>query len=92
MSDTAIVRNEHKPRILFLCTGNSCRSQMAEGWLRALHGNRFAALSAGIVAHGMNPLAQQVMAEASVAMNEARLRKTYTYVAFADISATLPRP
>lgn len=36
--------------------------------------------------------AQQVMAEASVAMNEARLRKSYTYVAFADISATLPRP
>jgi arsenate reductase len=66
MSDTAIVRDEHKPRILFLCTGNSCRSQMAEGWLRALHGNRFAALSAGIVAHGMNPLAQQVMAEAGV--------------------------
>lgn len=36
--------------------------------------------------------AQQILAEASVAMNEARLRKSYTYVAFADISATLPRP
>ena len=55
-----------KPRILFLCTGNSCRSQMAEGWLRHLHGQRFEACSAGIEVHGLNPKAVQVMAEAGV--------------------------
>lgn len=58
--------NNKKLHILFLCTGNSCRSQMAEGWLRTLQGDRYDASSAGIVAHGMNPHAQQVMAEAGV--------------------------
>jgi len=52
--------------ILFLCTGNSCRSQMAEGWARHLAGNRFRAFSAGIETHGLNPRAVQVMAEAGV--------------------------
>ena len=37
----------HVPRVLFLCTGNSCRSQMAEGWLRKMAGGRIEALSAG---------------------------------------------
>jgi len=55
-----------KKRLLFLCTGNSCRSQMAEGWLKHLGGNRFEAFSAGIVAHGKNPRAIAVMAEAGV--------------------------
>ena len=53
-------------RVLFLCTGNSCRSQMAEGWARALHGERMEPFSAGIEAHGVNPRAVQVMAEAGV--------------------------
>lgn len=53
-------------KILFLCTGNSCRSQMAEGWARALKGDRFEAFSAGIKTHGLNPHAVQVMAEAGV--------------------------
>ena len=55
-----------KPRILFLCTGNSCRSQMAEGWLRHLHGQRYEACSAGIEVRGLNPKAVRVMAEAGV--------------------------
>ncbi len=55
-----------KPHILFLCTGNSCRSQMAEGWARHLKGNRFQAHSAGIETHGLNPNAVKVMAEAGV--------------------------
>ena len=55
-----------KTRILFLCTGNSCRSQMAEGWTRALHAGRIEAFSAGIETHGLNPRAVQVMAEAGV--------------------------
>ena len=56
----------NKPRILFLCTGNSCRSQMAEGWLRHLHGDRFDAVSAGTDPHGLNPLAVKAMAESGV--------------------------
>lgn len=53
-------------KILFLCTGNSCRSQMAEGWARHLKGDVFDAYSAGIEKHGMNPHAVKVMAEAGV--------------------------
>jgi len=55
-----------KTKVLFLCTGNSCRSQMAEGWLKALGGDRFEVYSAGIVAHGKNPRAIEVMREAGV--------------------------
>jgi arsenate reductase len=57
---------EKKFKILFLCTGNSCRSQMAEGWARALKGDVIEAYSAGIERHGINPLAVKVMAEAGV--------------------------
>lgn len=55
-----------KPNVLFLCTGNSCRSQMAEGWARHLLGERIEPFSAGIEAHGMNPNAVRVMKEAGV--------------------------
>ncbi len=55
-----------KLKILFLCTGNSCRSQMAEGWARALKGDVIEAYSAGIETHGMNRNAIKVMAEAGV--------------------------
>ncbi len=55
-----------KLKILFLCTGNSCRSQMAEGWCRFLKGDLIEAYSAGIETHGMNPYAMKVMAEAGV--------------------------
>ena len=53
-------------RVLFLCTGNSCRSQMAEGWARKLRGDVVDAYSAGTNPHGLNPLAVKVMAEAGV--------------------------
>ena len=53
-------------KILFLCTGNACRSQMAEGWARHLGGDRFEIESAGIEAHGKNPRAIAVMKEAGV--------------------------
>ena len=55
-----------KLKILFLCNGNSCRSQMAEGWARALKGDCVEAYSAGIETHGLNPSAVKVMAEAGV--------------------------
>ncbi len=55
-----------KTKILFLCTGNSCRSQMAEGWAKQLKDDTIEALSAGIEKHGMNKQAIQVMAEAGV--------------------------
>ena len=55
-----------KLKILFLCTGNSCRSQMAEGWARALKSDELEAYSAGIETHGLNPNAVKVMAEAGV--------------------------
>ncbi|MEW6290150.1 MAG: arsenate reductase ArsC [Thermodesulfobacteriota bacterium] len=55
-----------KFQVLFLCTGNSCRSQMAEGWARQLRGDEIIACSAGIETHGLNPLAVRVMAEAGV--------------------------
>ncbi len=57
-------------RILFLCTGNSCRSQMAEGWARHLKGNEINAYSAGIETSGLNPDAVKVMAEAGVDISE----------------------
>ena len=55
-----------KAKVLFLCTGNSCRSQMAEGWARHLRGDAITPFSAGIETHGLNPLAVRVMAEAGV--------------------------
>lgn len=55
-----------KLEILFLCTGNSCRSQMAEGWCRHLKGDIIEAYSAGIETHGLNPYAVKVMAECGV--------------------------
>jgi arsenate reductase len=53
-------------RVLFLCTGNSCRSQMAEGWARALKGDVIEAHSAGTRPQGVNSLAVRAMAEAGV--------------------------
>lgn len=55
-----------KLQVLFLCTGNSCRSQMAEGFARALRGDVINAYSAGTCPHGKNPLAVRAMAEASI--------------------------
>jgi len=57
---------QSKIKVLMLCTGNSCRSQMAEGWARKLKGDQIEVWSAGIETHGMNPNAIQVMAEAGV--------------------------
>ncbi|MFL1673446.1 arsenate reductase (thioredoxin) [Paenibacillus dendritiformis] len=57
-----------KPLVYFLCTGNSCRSQMADAWLKHLGGERYEVLSAGLEAHGLNPRAVQVMQESGIDM------------------------
>lgn len=57
---------DKKPLVYFLCTGNSCRSQMAEGFLKALGGDTYEVKSAGLEAHGLNLRAVQVMREAGV--------------------------
>jgi arsenate reductase len=67
MADT-----QGKPRILFLCTGNSCRSQMAEGFARELKSDEVEADSAGTQPKGIHPLAKKVMAEAGVDLSDHR--------------------
>lgn len=54
------------PKVLFLCTGNSARSQMAEGYLRHVANDRFEAMSAGIEPKGLNPMAVEAMAEIGI--------------------------
>lgn len=62
-----------KERVLFLCTGNSCRSHMAEGWLRTLGGDRYDSLSAGAKPSGyVHPLAIKSMAEVGVDISQHR--------------------
>ena len=58
--------------VLFLCTGNSCRSQMAEGWARRFHATRFRVASAGVAPQALDPRAVQVMAEAGVDISQQR--------------------
>jgi len=61
-----------KMKILFLCTGNSCRSMMAEGWTRHLKGDRIEPFSAGVDPKGIDPLAVRAMAEAGVDISNER--------------------
>jgi arsenate reductase len=76
--------------ILFLCTGNSCRSQIAEGWAKSLGAGSFAALSAGIEAHGKNPRAIAVMAEVGVDISEQEsTRLSHEMLAEADYLVTV---
>ncbi len=64
-----------KIKVLFLCTGNSCRSQMAEGWARHFHRDSIDAFSAGTVAQGLNPNAVAVMAEEGVDISDHRSKR-----------------
>ncbi len=61
-----------RSRVLFLCTGNSCRSQMAEGWARHVHPHVLLAYSAGVVKQGVDPGAVKVMSEAGVDISGQR--------------------
>ena len=73
----------NQTRVLFLCTGNSCRSQMAEGWARALHPERIDAFSAGIEPGVIDARAVRVMAEAGVDISRQRSKHVD---ALADVS------
>lgn len=77
-------RMGRKIRVLFLCTGNSCRSQMAEGWAKALKGDALEPYSAGIEKHGLNPTAVRVMAEAGIDISGHR-SKTLDELADIDL-------
>ncbi|MEW4220987.1 arsenate reductase (thioredoxin) [Rossellomorea marisflavi] len=59
-----------KKTIYFLCTGNSCRSQMAEGWAKKHLGDEWNVYSAGIEAHGLNPNAVKAMKEADIDISD----------------------
>ena len=72
---------DHRKRVLFLCTGNSCRSQMAEGFLRHLAGERFESLSAGTRPVPLNPLAVKAMAEVGIDISRQRSKGPETFAA-----------
>lgn len=79
-----------KTHLLFLCTGNSCRSQIAEGWAKHLGGDSLVAESAGIEAHGKNPRAITVMREAGVDISgQESTRVTDDMINRADIVVTV---
>jgi arsenate reductase (thioredoxin) len=69
-----------KPKVLFLCTGNSARSQMAEGYLRHLAGEKYEVLSAGIRPKGMNPLAVEAMNEIGINISRQRSKDAREYL------------
>ncbi len=79
-----------KPVIYFLCTGNSCRSQMAEGWARHLSQGRVRAHSAGVETHGLNPRAVAVMKEAGVDISQHHSKRIDPELLFrSDVVITL---
>ncbi|MHB8744122.1 MAG: arsenate reductase (thioredoxin) [Sulfuricaulis sp.] len=81
---------KRKARILFLCTGNSCRSQMAQGWANDLGREWLEARSAGIEAHGQNPRAVAVMREARVDISQQEsTRVTPEMLEWADLVVTV---
>ncbi|PIP20722.1 MAG: hypothetical protein COX40_03235 [Candidatus Omnitrophica bacterium CG23_combo_of_CG06-09_8_20_14_all_40_11] len=69
-----------RPQVLFLCTGNSARSQMAEGFLRHLAGNRFEVFSAGVNPTEVNPLAIKVMGEVGVDISGQRSKSVMEFI------------
>ncbi len=66
-------------RVLFLCTGNSCRSQMAEGLLRSLGGRAYEAFSAGTEPHGLNPMAVEAMGEIGIDISSQQPESVEAY-------------
>lgn len=75
----------HKPVVLFLCTGNSARSQMAEALLRKEAGDCFEACSAGTEPKGINPLTVQVMKELDIDISKQRSKHLREYLGFLPV-------
>ena len=73
-----------KIKVLFLCTGNSCRSQIAQAWLRELGGENFEVYSAGLEPHGVNPLTITVMEETGYDMSQHRSKHLDEYMGKID--------
>jgi arsenate reductase len=69
-----------KPKVLFLCTGNSARSQMAEGYLRHVANDKYEAVSAGIEPKGLNPLAVEVMREIGIDISQQQSKDAATFL------------
>jgi arsenate reductase len=69
-----------KPKVLFLCTGNSARSQMAEGYLRHVAGDEFEPLSAGIEPKGLNPLAVEAMNEIGIDISHQNSKDVVSFL------------
>lgn len=79
-----------KIRVMFLCTGNSCRSQMAEGWAKALAGDDIEVKSAGIEAHGQNDRAITAMSEVGIDISKQEsIRVNGEMLEWADLLVTL---
>lgn len=68
-----------KFKVLYLCTGNSCRSQMAEAWTRVLKGDRMEAFSAGVAPHGLDPRAVRAMAEVGIDLSGQHSKDVDTF-------------
>lgn len=80
----------HKLHVLFLCTGNSCRSQMAEGFANFLAGDQIEARSAGLEAHGKNPRAIAIMHEIGVDISRQESKEiTPALLRWADVVITV---
>jgi len=71
---------QNKIKVLFLCTGNACRSQIAEAWLRHLGGEAFEVFSAGLDPQGINPYTITVMEEVGIDMKDHRSKHLDEYV------------
>ena len=69
-----------RKKVLFLCTGNSCRSQMAEGFLRRMAGDKFEVFSAGVKPTQVNPLAIKVMAEIGIDISKHRSKSAMEFI------------
>jgi arsenate reductase (thioredoxin) len=74
-AETLTIVETKRTTVLFLCTGNSCRSQMAEGWARHLKSDLIEAYSAGTKPHGLNRVAVKVMANAGVDISQHGSKK-----------------
>jgi arsenate reductase len=78
------MHKQEKIKVLFLCTGNSCRSQMAEAWMRTLGGDPFEVFSAGLEPHGVNPYTIAVMDEVGYDMSDHRSKHIDDFIGKVD--------